>query len=338
MNFLAGEKVPLLLDALKQSEFKVLVPTENNREASCFSEWTGKETLLLREQTFYGPKKALLPQKEKLFEFKKDGKRTSAEHLFSYQKKIVFGIRPCDLNAVLVNDRVFLHFGINDSFYEHNRKHVLFIALQCTKAGENCFCTSLGTNKPKGFDLLLTPMENGFFVETGSAEGKKILKQFPSFFSETKKKKPNYRIVCKNSIPKKDWHALLEKQFNNPVWKRTAERCLSCGSCTQVCPTCFCFSVEDSFNDFSLRDSARYRELDSCFLLQFSRVAGGLIFREARDARLKQFVNHKYDYFPKNHGVIGCVGCGRCISACPVKISISEILNAVAGKRKVKKQ
>ncbi len=337
MNFLQEEKIPLLLNALRQSEFKVFVPTENEKGASCFSEWTGKEMLLLHEQTFYSPKKALLPQKQKLFDFKKDGKQTRAEHLFSYQKKIVFGIRPCDLNAVLVNDSVFLHFGTNDSFYEHNRKHVLFIAMQCTKAGENCFCTSLGTSKPKGFDLLLTPMENGFFVEGGSTAGKNILKQFSAFFSETRQKKPLHKIVCKNSIPKKDWHLLLEKQWNNPVWKRTAERCLSCGSCTQICPTCFCFMVDDYFNDFSLQNSSRYRQLDSCFFPQFSRVAGGMVFREARDARLKQFVNHKYNFFPKNHGLIGCVGCGRCISACPTKISIVEILNATARGKKVKK-
>ena len=333
MNFLAQEKVPAFLNALKSSEFKVFVPTENEKSASCFSEWTGNEMLLLHEQTFYSPKKVLLPHKERLFDFGKSGKEAEIDHLFSYQKKIVFGIRPCDLNAVLVNDSVFLHYGINDSFYEHNRKHVLFIALQCTKAGENCFCTSLGTNKAKGFDLLLTPMENGFFVEAGSMDGKKILRQFSAFFSKARQKKPNYKIVCPNKIPKKDWPALLDKHWNHAVWKKTAERCLSCASCTQICPTCFCFFVEDSFRDFSLQKSSRYRFLDSCFLLQFSRVAGSLTFRQARDARLKQFVNHKYNYFPKNHKVIGCVGCGRCITVCPTRISIAEILNTAAGAK-----
>ncbi len=331
MNFLPREKLESLLTALKDADFKVFAPTENEKGISCFSEWTGNEMLFLHEQTFYGPKKVLLPQKEKIIDFKKNGKRLKPEQVLSYQKKIVFGIRPCDLNAVMANDKIFFGKGIDDAFYKHNRDHSLFIALQCTKAGENCFCTSLGTHKPKGFDLLLTPSENGFFAESGSAAGKGILKRFSKFLPETGKKKPSHKIVCQNSIPKKNWPALLQKQWQHAVWKQTAERCLCCSSCTQICPTCFCFSVEDSFKDFSICSAERYRERDSCFLLQFSRVAGGIVFREARDARLKQFVNHKFNYIPREHEVFGCVGCGRCISVCPVHISISEILNAAAG-------
>jgi ferredoxin len=168
-----------------------------------------------------------------------------------------------------------------------------------------------------GFDLLLTDAGNSYYVEAGSKFGKKLLS---NRLFETVSKKPKIeKLKNKRKFYSKNIEKKILNIFDHKDWKEIAKRCLSCGACTVACPTCYCFSVVDEPN-FDGSSGKRKRIWDSCMLLEFSRIAGDLIFRRDRTDRCKQFVFHKLSYFKEEYGVQLCVGCGRCVEICPTKI------------------
>jgi ferredoxin len=156
------------------------------------------------------------------------------------------------------------------------------------------------------------------------------------FFRSISDAKPSVSIKCKKSLETKNLAENIYKNFSHPIWAKEAERCLSCTSCTQSCPTCYCYTINDGFEFDTGTESARSRLADSCQLKRFTTVAGGHAFRESRAARLRQFVLHKLSYYKKNHGKQLCVGCGRCIAVCPAKIDITFIANTIIQKGALK--
>lgn len=281
------------------------------------------------ENTEFPPKSILIPEGETLVKY--DG-NTICE-VYDDEKKIIFGIRPCDVHAVMVLDKVMIGHGDIEMHYEERRKNTLIVALQCTEASENCFCESMDTYKlTEGFDLLFTEKGTKYHVEAGSPEGRKLIEAGGKLFCETTEKSVIAKPGCKKKLDTANLPDIMKRAAKSRIWHDVAERCLSCASCTFACPTCFCFNLKHEPDIADLRKGKVIREMDYCMLLRFSRVAGNYVFRQHRTERVKQFFYHKLVYGLENEGKQHCVGCGRCITECMAKIDITEEVAKVREK------
>jgi len=323
--FLRKKNLVPYLEYLKK-EFDVIVPVQNSRNATVFEPWKGQE-LFIEKRTIFSPKKFFLPNLEREFLFEKKEKGYKIHETIKHKPRVIFGIRSCDLHAIGTLDKLFLEFYGYDLLYRNKRNTTFTIGLSCAEAAETCFCGSMNTHIPDFFDLFFWEKKDGYFVEIGSARWEKLLHK--KFFESTSEKKGS-NPKCPVSLDTKNIDSLLMKNFGHVVWEKEAEKCLSCSSCTQICPTCYCFLVLDNF--LKNGDSERYREWDSCQLQRFSKIHGA-IFRKTRKSRLRQFVMHKLSYFKEDHGIHLCVGCGRCIKACPAKISLVDIAKTIQGEK-----
>lgn len=286
-------------------------------------------------------KKFLFPPKERLWQ----GRRTKGG--FDVQGEAVsktnyafLGVRSCELQAIAIQDKVFIGGSHVDPAYQARRKDVLMIAVQCGQAGGTCFCVSMGTG-PKcesGYDMALTEViskDRHFFVVTiGTERGAQILAQVPhrEATPETLRNADDVVAATAQEMGRtmdiSDIKELLYGNLEHPRWDNVAERCLSCANCTLVCPTCFCSTVED-VTDLTGEHTERWRQWDSCFTMDFSNVHGAGSLRSSTKSRYRQWMTHKLASWIDQFGTSGCVGCGRCISWCPVGIDLTEEVTAI---------
>ena len=328
--FLHKKNLLPYLQFLQKKGLQVIVPTVNSNGATCFEELSeeNKGKIFLDSRTFFSAKKFFLPNREREFLFEPQGKKI--HETIKHRQRVIFGLRSCDLHAINALDKLFLDFYGYDMLYRNKKNTTLTIGIECSKPGKDCFCESLGTSKPDFFDLFFWEKKDGFFVEIGSKNWETLFSGH--FLEKTREQKNPQKENCSAKLNADRLEEIMEKNFENPVWEKEAERCLSCSSCTQICPTCYCFTNEDFFLP-GTKDSERFREWDSCQLKQFTKVHGA-VFRPSRKSRLRQFVMHKLSYFKQHHNVHLCVGCGRCIEACPVKISLAEIAGTIRNGEK----
>jgi ferredoxin len=327
--------------------FRLYGPSGKNRQDIAFQEIEKADDLVLDYSlTMLSPKKYLFPPTQTIFSFPKDkGYRIPEDDLNTRQ--IILGIHSCDLEAILRLDKVYAG-QFHDPYYKRRRDNTLLIATSCTKPAENCFCCSVGIMpQPKtGFDILLTPLtKNSFLLEPTSSPGrglvnllkKEKIKIKPAKKSDFKSKEKKCRIACQamKGISLFGLQELLEKNYEHPVWEKTArERCLGCGTCSLVCPTCYCFDVVDRLG-FGTEEVFRDRNLIGCVLQDFAQVHAGN-FRKDRTARLRQFVLHKLKHSVDQYGELHCVGCGRCMSWCIPNIDLREMVAEIrAGDAEV---
>jgi ferredoxin len=247
------------------------------------------------------------------------------------------GVRSCELHAIARQDRIFLGGSHVDADYEARRKDMFVVAVDCFEPGGTCFCASMGTG-PKveaGYDLALSELLDGehrFLVEAGSERGLEVLAEIPSRpaqAADVEAASASTESAARRMGRELDTHdllGLLRSNLEHPRWDEVAERCLTCGNCTLVCPTCFCSSVDDE-TDLS-GDAARWRVWDSCFSVDYAYVHGGSV-RPSGRARYRQWLTHKLGTWHEQFGTSGCVGCGRCITWCPVGIDITEEVAAI---------
>jgi NAD(P)H-flavin reductase/NAD-dependent dihydropyrimidine dehydrogenase PreA subunit len=246
------------------------------------------------------------------------------------------GVRACEIAALGMQDRVFLGSPFTDEDFRARRKAALIVAVQCTTSSSTCFCSSMGTGPEVrgGYDILLTEIDEGFVVQTGSPAGAAIVAHLPT-------RRPTHaetgaavdvveavRTAIGETLPIPGIDQRLKHQLDNPRWGVVAERCVECGNCTMSCPTCFCTSVTQR-SDMEGRTSVTERQWDSCFDVNFAKVAGGDFRARPRD-RYRQWLTHKFSTWMDQFGSFGCVGCGRCITWCPVRIDVREELQAIA--------
>jgi ferredoxin len=249
------------------------------------------------------------------------------------------GARACELAAIAIQDKV-LQGGENvDSSYRRLRQQIVIIAVNCTGAGGTCFCTSMktGPRVRDGFDLALTevigPERHHFVVEVGTPLGGEILKEVPHREATETERRAAEELVSYaaahmgRSLDTTDIQDLLFGNFDHPRWEDVARRCLTCGNCTMVCPTCFCTTVEDT-TDLAGDQAERWQKWTSCFTLDFSYIHGGSVRPSAR-ARYRQWMTHKLAHWIDQFGTSGCVGCGRCITWCPAAIDITAEVEAI---------
>jgi sulfhydrogenase subunit beta (sulfur reductase) len=246
------------------------------------------------------------------------------------------GVRSCELHAIAVQDKVFLDA---DPLYRAHRERAFIVAVNCGQAGGTCFCVSMhtGPRAESGFDLALTEIleddRHVFAVEAGSERGRAVLDVLPT--EEAKAVDLEAAARCTEraaaqmgrTLDAADVQALLARNLEHPRWDDVASRCLACANCTMVCPTCFCSTVEDA-TDLTGDHAERWRSWDSCFTLDFSTLHGSSI-RASTRARYRQWLTHKLSTWHDQFGTSGCVGCGRCITWCPVAIDLTQEVAAI---------
>ena len=246
------------------------------------------------------------------------------------------GVRACEIAALAIQDRVFLGGQFTDEDFRARRKAAFIVAVQCTTSSSTCFCSSMGTGPEvrNGYDILLTEIDEGFVVQAGSPVGAAIVAHLPTrrpTHAETGAAVDSVEAVrtqIGETLPMAGIDQRLKHQLDNPRWGVVAERCVECGNCTMSCPTCFCTSVTER-SDMEGRTSVTERQWDSCFDVNFAKVAGGDFRARPRD-RYRQWLTHKFSTWWDQFGSSGCVGCGRCITWCPVRIDVREELQAIA--------
>lgn len=368
---MAGERMVIdrtglqrLCDALIQRDYQLLGPTLRDG-AIIYDEirsvedlpvgWTDEQdggTYRLKKRPdkalfgyVVGPhswKKFLHPPVLSLWKAKKNGKSFEIVPENGEVPKYAFiGVRSCELHAVAIQDRVFLHGKYRDPHYQARREHAFIVAVNCGQAGGTCFCVSMktGPKATSGFDLALTEIleehQHYFVVEVGSEQGAAVLQEIPRRAAQEQEIERAEQRVARaarqmgRALDTTNIKELLYRNLDHPRWDEVAQRCLSCTNCTMVCPTCFCTTVED-VTDLTGQQAERLRKWDSCFTMDFSYIHGGSI-RVTPKARYRQWLTHKLASWIDQFGTSGCVGCGRCITWCPVGIDVTEEVRAIRG-------
>lgn len=308
--------LPLLEDLAKILE--VVVPVRVEGEAA-FVTWRGEALALDANNPLASPVEFLLPKKEVLFRYVQySGRYTFSED--PPRARLIFGMRPCDLQAMKVVDDIF-GADLPDRPYAGRRSSTVIVALNCATPAEGCFCRSVGSGPGAegGYDLLLTDLGRGYLVESGSPAGVYILRAHHRHFEEADpgdiKEKERLLAIAAEEMTKSG-PSLNPEKFRQAIegidWEEAGRRCLRCGGCSFVCPVCHCFSLLDQ----GVPDGERLRCRDSCILSGFSRMTSGANPRPAVGDRLRHWYLDKFVYIPEKTGQFGCVGCGRCSRVC----------------------
>jgi sulfhydrogenase subunit beta (sulfur reductase) len=280
-------------------------------------------------------KKFLFPPKLKLWQAKRKNKGFEIEENTDDIPKYAFiGVRSCELNAIAIQDKVFEDGSFRDPYYQKVREKLFIVAVNCTQAGKTCFCVSMNTGPraKSGYDISLTEVidqqDHYFLLHQLSPKGEELASRIAARDAspvEIQRADAAVKNAESNMGRQMNTEGIKDLLYNNhehPQWSEVAARCLTCANCTLVCPTCFCSTVED-ITDLRGEHTERWRRWDSCFTLDFSKVAGGN-FRSSPMSRYRQWMTHKLASWFDQFGTSGCVGCGRCITWCPVGIDITQ--------------
>jgi ferredoxin len=284
-------------------------------------------------------KRYLYPPIQRLWRAERRGKSFAIDEQAAKPPRYAFlGVRSCEIHAIQIQDRVFNNGDFADPGYLARRAAAFIVAVNCARPAGTCFCASMNTGPRarQGFDLALTELidekRHDFLVEAGSEQGAALLAKLPQRPAGPDDLSAAEALLAKAGAAMKremvpGVAALLKDNLEHPRWDEVAQRCLNCANCTMVCPTCFCTTVED-ITDLKGDTAERWRKWDSCFTLEFSYIHGGSIRREGR-SRYRQWMAHKLSTWHEQFGSSGCVGCGRCISWCPVGIDITVEARAI---------
>ena len=285
------------------------------------------------------PKSILFPQMEVLFEYTLDEKDVEIKDRQDLDQKIlIFGIRPCDAYSFELFANFFSsHGNWKDEIYLKKKENTTLIGIGCNTPRTTCFCTSVEGNpfKKENMDVFLTDLGENYLVESISDKGKALIERL-SWLSnasnaDVKKsqelaKQAEEAITAK--IDSKTIVKNLETNFEHPVWEEISESCIGCGSCSYMCPTCTCFDVIDETDQYNNR-GRRIRIWDTCQSCLYTLETSGHNPRDTKIQRCRNRIMHKFSYYPTNYDLLGCVGCGRCITVCPANNDILTILNKV---------
>lgn len=286
---------------------------------------------------FLNPPRQLLWRAEQV-----DGKLSFQPRSTDAPPLAFIGVRSCELHAIRIQDTVFISPSHADDGYTQRRRQLFTVAVNCTRAAATCFCTSMHTGPAVTLpaDIVLTELidgdEHSFLLTTGSDQGRDIAAKLALAPADTRQQQQAQQGIDRarqqmQSGPRQfnsdDIQALLYRNQESTSWDEVAERCLSCANCTLACPTCFCSSVQDT-TDLTGEHAERWQQWDSCFNADFTYIHGGPT-RQSTRSRYRQWMTHKLAGWIDQFGHSGCVGCGRCISWCPVGIDITEQLQAI---------
>ena len=288
--------------------------------------------------TIHSAKRFVLPYQETLssFDITPSGWKKHVD-INVYRPLVFFGMHPCDINALNKLDMVLAESVYPNPYYKGKRKNMFIIGLDC-KPEPQCFCRSMGTDTVlQGFDLFLSDLGDCYFAEVLSAKAFEFLKQIKCREPSSKDQRLYKSLAAERAkqfvatVDTTDLTKILDLEFESPAWEEWGKRCISCGTCASVCPTCYCYGVEGHI-DLDLQSASKIRTLHSCNLLDFAVVAGGHNFRPASATRLKYRYYHKHRGFVEAFEEPLCVGCGRCGEACLADITPPEVIASVRGR------
>jgi sulfhydrogenase subunit beta (sulfur reductase) len=322
-------------------QFSVLAPSKASGVAE-MAEWDGKDTSFLDwyRNTVIPPKASFFPPMEAMFRFRKGEEGYQIEPPSQNgRKQLLFGIRPCDARAMSILDMTF-EDAYQDPYYLEKRKNAVLVGLGCTNPYESCFCTSMGTSPTDStnVDIMLIDIGDAFLIEAVTDKGKELLAKTKGFKEATKEDEAKakkaeeaaYNKVVRKLDTKGIKDKLLESFEDEGFWTKTAAKCISCGICTLLCPTCYCFDINDEVDK---GEGTRFRSWDSCGFPLYTKMPMENP-RSEKWRRVRQKVCHKYEFYPMAFDVIACTGCGRCIRLCPVNWDITQVIESVPERVK----
>ncbi|MFA4835473.1 MAG: 4Fe-4S dicluster domain-containing protein [Dehalococcoidia bacterium] len=316
-------------------EYRVFAPVQKGRQAFFREIGSGSEVFLDYQNTTNSPKEAFFPQSERLFAYGLDKKGLKLTVPSEEKKRVVFGIRPCDARSFSMLDPVFDGEKYKDVYYLNKRAATIVIGLGCNKPPATCFCTSVAGNpfSTDGLDLLLVDIGEEYAAEAITDKGERFMEGREGFGEASPdnmvsmgKVKESAEASMSPSVKIDGLSEKLPGLFDHPIWDSLHEKCLGCGICTYLCPTCHCFDIIDEAAEST---GERVRIWDSCQFKLFTQETSGANPRPAAKDRLKQRIMHKFSYFRDNYDQTACVGCGRCILHCPVNLDIRRILAGI---------
>jgi len=321
-----------LFDILKQNSKTIFAPVAKNGRISFNAVDSYKAITTDYIQTTQSSKDLAFPRAEKILDFTKSKEGITVKP-FDYQsipETVIWGVRPCDAMGIGELSAIF-NWDLKDEIYNNRLLHTIVLGFSCNKADESCFCTSVGGNpgNTTGSDILLTQMgENGdYLAEVLTENGSSIVSLATDLFAKTDNvEKEKFLAMVPVKFDQNRIREKLDKFFESEHWVEQSLRCIGCGACAYVCPTCACFDIQDESHG---KTGSRLRCWDSCGLSQFTLHTSGHNPRDVQSQRWRQRIMHKFSYMPERLSVYGCTGCGRCSRACPVDMNILEHLISI---------
>ncbi|WP_028893630.1 4Fe-4S dicluster domain-containing protein [Syntrophorhabdus aromaticivorans] len=337
-GFIPKEKWKAFIEGLS-TKAQVWVPCLEG-DTVIFRPFSKERNLCFERPANSSPKSVIFPQSDTLFSFKftKDPETPQKVEVEltenkDFPKTILFGARPCDARGFTVYDRPYTETDTPDPYYKGRREQTTIVTMACQTSWAGCFCTSVegGPADKTGSDAMITEVEKGYFVEPITEKGKSLLQEpgvedGSAYQGEARKEQDAVRAMVRkpfgDTVRPKVSKELFDK---DEFWEEALAKCLSCGACTYLCPTCYCFNITD---EHQTDKGERIRSWDGCMYYHFTLEASGHNPRPTKFQRYKNRVGHKFLFYPeKYNNVIACSGCGRCIRYCPVSVDISEIVS-----------
>jgi ferredoxin len=319
-----------LVDAALAKKYRVVAP-RREKDIVLFAPLGAAADLCLDEvATRNSIKEFFFPPCEKIFSYELGQKDVTLAENEDFPRTLLLGGRACDAQSIDRLDRLF-GWDSRDTFYFKHREATTVATIVCDRYDDACFCTSVGftPRSDAGSDVLFVPQaENGrYLVEAVTDKGKAFLQEFANVFTEGT---PGPESVADPPVrfDQEKVREFLAGNFEHPLWKENFLGCLGCATCAYLCPTCHCFDIVD---EGDIHGGARFKNWDSCQFALFTRHTSGHNPRPSQDTRWRQRLRHKFLYFPDRFGATSCVGCGRCIRACPACVSILDQLKAIGS-------
>ena len=316
------------------------IPSDRADGAAEFTKWEPGKALTQKLNTLRSAKDFFFPQTENIVDFKMEGKNIQViDQRSEHEDFVIFGVRPCDARSFTILDKVFLSEPV-DSFYKNRRDHGTVVTMACSRPAETCFCGTFGIDatEPEGDAACWSDGED-LFIKANNDKGQAFIDSISALLEEgdtakldqvkAKTKEILSRLPLANLSTAAFGGDTLNEHFNSEKWAELSESCLGCGTCTFVCPTCQCYDIKDFNTGNGIK---RFRCWDSCMYSDFTKMAHGNP-RTSQLERFRQRFMHKLVYFPaNNNGEFGCVGCGRCLSKCPISMNIVKVMKALEVK------
>ncbi len=337
MKYISSEKLDLFFEKAAE-KLKLYVPVDTAPGKSSYRVWTNGTKVSKGLHTTRSAKDFFFPQTENLAEFKIDHKNIEIIDIRRETEDFaIFGVKACDVRSFDILDKVYLTDPV-DSYYKNRREHGIVISMTCSRPSETCFCKvfDIDASAPAG-DIVFTETPDGYYVEEKTERGENFLASVADVFEDKDESgaaeaQAKIRgIIEKLPLSNLDTSAFgggkTKEFFDRPEWAELCESCIACGTCTFVCPTCQCYDIRDFDTGHGIK---RFRCWDSCMYSDFTKMAHGNI-RNSQKERFRQRFMHKLVYFPENNnGEFGCVGCGRCLSSCPISMNIVKVMKKLS--------
>lgn len=329
MKLLPKTKLEDLLAKLSQAAV-VYVPKEISGVLK-FAPYISDDPMRLdATNSLLPPKDLLFPQCQKMYHYGVgEDNEMYVDPIIESSDQVIFGIRPCDMRSLECLDDVFLTKGFVDEYYSAKRDRLLTVSIGCTHPARTCFCESMGLdpNNAPSADIMLNETEDAYVVQAQTPKGEEALAAWEEFLEDGEAAPPVAHCTLKvdSTNIKEKLDALRN---SDELWDAMSIKCLNCGTCTYLCPTCYCFDISQ---ENKYKEGVRFRCWDSCMFSEYTEMAGGHNPRPIKKDRVRNRFMHKLNYFEDRYGKMLCVGCGRCVEKCPVNLDITVLIDRIGA-------